>query len=121
MGASVVWPCGEGADGNLGVAERLEGTPGAIGYVELTFALDRGLQFGMIQNKAGNAIKADVESITAAADNALKEIPDDLRFSITDPGGSYSYPICGTTWAILYVDQPPDKGRQLVDFLLGRS
>ena len=117
VGNSVTWPCGDGAEGNLGVADRLEGTPGAIGYVELTFALEHGLQFGLVQNKAGDAIKADVESITVAADDALTEIPDDLRFSITDPGGKYSYPICGTTWAILYVDQPPDKGRQVVDFL----
>ena len=117
VGNSLPWPCGAGAEGNLGVAERLERTPGAIGYVELTFALEHGLRFGLVQNKAGNAVQADVESITAAADNALAEIPDDLRFSITDPGGNNSYPICGTTWAILYVDQPPDKGRQVVDFL----
>ena len=117
VGNTLTWPCGEGAEGNLGVAERLEQTPGAIGYLELAFALEHGRQFGLVQNKAGNPVKADVESISVAAENALTDIPDDLRFSITDPPGKHSYPICGTTWAILYVDQPPDKGRQVVDFL----
>ena len=70
-----------------------------------------------MKNKAGEAITADLKSVTAAADNALTNIPEDLRYSITDAGGKDSYPIAGTTWAVIYVNQPADKGKEVVDFL----
>ena len=47
----------------------------------------------------------------------MKDIPDDLRYSITDAPGKDSYPISGTSWAVLYVNQPSDKGKHVVDFL----
>ena len=64
-----------------------------------------------MENKAGAAINADLKSVTAAANNSLTNIPEDLRYSITDADGKDSYPICGTTWAVLYVKQPADKGQ----------
>ena len=114
---SVDWPTGEGAKGNEGVSGRVKDAPGTIGYIELIYALQNNIPFGKVQNKAGTAIKADLASITAAAENSLTNIPEDLRYSITDADGKDSYPICGTTWAVLYVNQPADKGQQVVDFL----
>ncbi len=70
-----------------------------------------------MKNKAGTAIQADLASVSAAGENSLTNIPDDLRYSITDADGKDSYPICGTTWAVVYVNQPADKGQQVVDFL----
>jgi phosphate transport system substrate-binding protein len=55
--------------------------------------------------------------VTAAASGALSQIPDDLRYSLTDPPGKDAYPISGTTWAVLYVNQPPATGKAVVDFL----
>jgi phosphate transport system substrate-binding protein len=117
VATSVDWPAGEGAKGNEGVAGRVKASPGAIGYIELIYALQNDIKFGLVKNKEGAAIKADLKSITAAADNALKEIPEDLRYSITDAAGKDSYPISGTTWAVVYVNQPSGKGQQVVDFL----
>ena len=111
------WPVGEGAKGNEGVSGRVKATPGAIGYIELIYALQNDIKFGKVKNKGGEAITADLKSVTAAADNALKNIPDDLRYSITDADGKDSYPISGTVWAVIYVNQPADKGQQVVDFL----
>jgi phosphate transport system substrate-binding protein len=117
VGTSLDWPCGEGAKGTEGVSGRVKATPGAIGYIELTYALQNKIKYGAVKNKEDVAVTADLKSITAAADNALKDIPDDLRYSITNPDGKDSYPISGTVWAVIYVHQPADKGRAVVDFL----
>ncbi len=117
VATSVNWPAGEGAKGNEGVAGRVKETPGAIGYIELIYALQNDINYGLVKNKEGATIKAELKSITAAADNALNEIPEDLRYSITDAGGKDSYPICGTVWAVIYVNQPAPTGRHVVDFL----
>ncbi len=47
-----------------------------------------------------------MESVKAAVKGSLKDIPDDLRYSITDANGKDSYPISGTVWAVVY-DHPP--------------
>jgi phosphate ABC transporter phosphate-binding protein len=111
------WPVGEGAKGNEGVSGRVKAAAGNIGYTELTYALQNKIEYGFVKNREGVAVKADVKSVTSAVDNSLKEIRDDLRFSITDAPGKDSYPISGTVWAVLYVNQPAGKGQQVVDFL----
>jgi phosphate transport system substrate-binding protein len=117
VGTSLKWPTGEGASGNPGVAGRVKTTAGTIGYVELIYALQNDIKCGLVKNKEGVAVKADLKSVTAAADNMLKDIPDDLRYSITDAGGKDSYPISGTSWAVVYTKQPAGTGKQIVDFL----
>jgi ABC-type phosphate transport system substrate-binding protein len=71
----------------------------------------------MVQNRAGAFIKADLKSLTAAAAEALIDFPRHAFPSVTDAPGKDSYPICGMVWAVLYQDQPPARGRQVVDFL----
>jgi len=114
---SVNWPAGEGQKGNEGVAGQVRRMPGAIGYIELIYALQNDIQYGAVQNSSGKFVRGSLESVTAAANGALANIPDDLRYSITNAPGEGSYPISGTTWAILYVNQPKDKGQQIVEFL----
>jgi phosphate transport system substrate-binding protein len=116
-GVTVPWPVGVAAAGNEGVADHIDKTPGSLGYVELTYALRRDLAFGLVRNRAGAYVKAGRRSIRTAADNGLKDIPEDLRYSLADAPGRGSYPLCGTTWAVVRIDQPAEKGRQLVDFL----
>jgi phosphate transport system substrate-binding protein len=116
VGLEVAWPAGVAASGNEGVAERVKQTPGAIGYVELTYAYRKDLAFGLVRNREGEDIRAGVGSIRAAADG-LKEVPDDLRYSLTDAPGKGAYPICGTTWAVVRLSQPGAEGRHLVHFL----
>ncbi len=117
VGTSVQWPAGVGSKGNEGVAGMVSNSNGGLGYVELTYALQNNISYGKVINKEGVAIAASLESITAAGESALKDIPDDLRYSITDAGGRDSYPISGTTWAVLYTNQPKEKGKLIVDFL----
>jgi phosphate ABC transporter phosphate-binding protein len=117
LGTSVNWPAGIGQKGSEGVARQVKQTEGSIGYVELTYALQNDINFGVVKNRAGATVKASLESVTAAADSALSEIPADLRYSITDAPGKEAYPISGTVWAVIYVNQPKDKGKAVVDFL----
>src|SRR6058998_4183291 len=71
-GTSVSWPVGLGGKGNEGVAATVGQTPGAIGYVELGYAMINKLPAGSVRNKAGKFIAPTIESITAAAAGAMQ-------------------------------------------------
>src|SRR5262249_45628748 len=113
----IKWPTGVGKQGNPEVANHVAKAPGAIGYVELIYALNNNIPFGAVQNREGAFVQATMESVTAAAQAAVKDIPDNLCFTLTNKPGKESYPICGTVWAVLYRNQPADVGKTLVDFL----
>jgi len=119
-GTSVNWPVGLGGRGNEGVSATVRQTPGAIGYVELGYALINKMAFGQVQNKAGNFITPTIESVTTAAEGAMADMgpSTDFRVSITNPGGAQAYPISSFTW-LLVRKQYPDaaKARELVKFI----
>ncbi len=116
-GTKVEWPVGIAAEKSDGVADAVSRTPGAIGYVELSFALGNGLPAGEVKNETGVFMSASIDSITSAAAGSLHDIPDDLRYSLTDAPGQGSYPIVGTAWAVIYLEQPRGKKDDLVKFL----
>jgi phosphate ABC transporter phosphate-binding protein len=116
-GTTLKWPAGVGQKGNDGVTDHVKQTPGAIGYIELIYAIQNGVKYGRVKNQDGNFVLADLKSVTAAAAASLKEIPDNLCYSLTDAPGNDSYPIAGTNWAILYVDPPSGKGKGIYDYL----
>jgi phosphate transport system substrate-binding protein len=111
------WPTGEGALRNEGVARKVRTTEGAIGYVELIYALQNHIEFGSIRNAAGNWVKASIDGIVAAAASA-KELPSDYRVSITNAPGADAYPIASFTWLLIPVRLPDAaKGKLLRDLL----
>jgi phosphate transport system substrate-binding protein len=113
---SVNWPIGIGGKGNEGVAGQVKQTPGALGYVELIYAIQNKMPYADVRNASGKFVKASLESITAAM--ATAQIPDDFRFSITNAPGEAAYPICGATWLLVYEQQKDAiKGKKLVEFL----
>ncbi|MGB8889127.1 MAG: phosphate ABC transporter substrate-binding protein PstS [Candidatus Korobacteraceae bacterium] len=115
-GTSVKWPVGIGGKGNEGVAGSVRQLPGSIGYIELIYALQNKIPFGVMQNSSHNFIKASLESTTAAAEGV--KMPADFRVSITNPPGKNAYPIASFTW-LLIPTHPADanKGKILKDFL----
>jgi phosphate ABC transporter phosphate-binding protein len=117
VATSVNWPCGIGQKGNEGVAAQVRRGAGSIGYLELTYCRQSDIKYGSVKNKGGVFVSATLESVTAAAHAALQEIPDDLRYSITDAPGKDAYPISGTSWAVTYVKNPSGKGKLVRDFL----
>lgn len=113
---SVNWPTGIGGKGNEGVSGQVKQTPGAIGYVELIYAIQNKLPYSDVKNSAGEFVKPTVDSVTAAL--ATAQIPDDFRFSMTNAPGKEAYPIAGATWLLVYQQQKdPAKGKKLVEFL----
>ena len=118
VATSVKWPTGVGGRGNEGVASLVTQTPGAIGYVELIFALQNKISYGSVQNMAGEFTKASVPSVTAAAAAAATKMPADFRVSITNAPGAGVYPIASFTWILMY-ENPKDKAhaKVMVDFM----
>ena len=113
---SVNWPTGLGLSGSDAVAAYVKNTPGAIGFVELLYAIQNQLAYASIKNAAGNYIKASPDSITAALTSTA--MPDDFRISIVNASGANSYPIAGVTWILVYeLPQDAVKAKELVAFL----
>ena len=116
-GTALNWPKGIGGKGNENVAGLVRQLPGAIGYVELIYALQNKISFGEVKNSAGNWVKASIAGVTEAA-ASVKQIPSDYRVSITNAPGAQAYPISSFTWLLVPVkSQDAAKGKVLKDFL----
>jgi phosphate ABC transporter phosphate-binding protein len=124
-GTKPKWPQGVVLqEQNDGVAGFVKGNPGAIGYVELTFAKKNGLPVAMLKNKSDEFVGPDGDGASAAALEAIKTKPTtepyslhELTYSLTDLPGKTTYPISGMSYAILFAKQPKDKGPAIVAFL----
>jgi phosphate transport system substrate-binding protein len=119
-GKTVAWPVGLGASGNEGVTAGINQTDGAIGYIELTYALANKIPFADVKNSSGAFITPSLESVTAAAN--LASYPADLRFDLANSPAATGYPITGSTWLIVYQDlskvlKSQDRANALVDYL----
>jgi phosphate transport system substrate-binding protein len=117
---SVKWPVdtvayGVGAKGNAGVAGTVANTPGAIGYVDLIYAVQNHLGVGAVMNTAGNYVVPTLQTILWAAGNATgTPNPSDLRLHIVNAAGGQSYPIATYTYLLTYKDMSmnPDLTQQ---------
>jgi len=118
VSTAVKWPVGLGGKGSEGVSGLVKQTPGSIGYVELVYALQNKIDYGTVQNSAGEFVKASIPSVTAAAAAAVKAMPKDFRVSITNAPGKGVYPMASFTWLLFY-ENPKDKaqGKAMVDFM----
>ncbi|HSB35643.1 MAG TPA: phosphate ABC transporter substrate-binding protein PstS [Thermoanaerobaculia bacterium] len=117
VATSVNWPAGVGGKGNEGVAGLVKQIPGAIGYVELIYAIQNHISYGEVQNHDGKFLRASLETVTEAAAGATQAMPPDFRVSITNAPGANAYPISSFTWMLFY-QSPKDKARAkvMVDF-----
>jgi len=118
-GSAVNWPAGLGGKGSEGVSGLVKQTPGAIGYVELAYAIQNHMPFANIQNKSGKFITPTIEATTLASN---VEIPADSKVSITNTDNPKGYPMASFTWALIYKEQNYDnrskeRASQLVKLL----
>lgn len=115
-GTSVKWPVGLGAKGNEGVAGLVRQMEGAIGYIELIYAEQNHIDYGLVKNAAGEYVKASLEATSAAA--ATAKMPPDYRVSITNSPGKGVYPIASFTWLLVPArNADGTKQKTLIDFL----
>jgi phosphate transport system substrate-binding protein len=116
-GTSVKWPVGLGGKGNEGVAGLIRQMQGAIGYIELIYAVKNNITYGSVRNQGGEFVKASLDSVTAAA-ASVKNMPADFRVSITDAPGKDAYPISSFTWLLIPTQAKEQaKGKIIADFL----
>lgn len=87
------------AKGNEGVAGILSHSIGAVGYVGYEFAHRYGLQIARLENKSGNFVAPNEDSLKAALASA--EMPGNLRAFVPDPTRPEAYPIATFTWILL--------------------
>ena len=115
---SVNWPVGLGGKGNEGVTQQVKQTDGALGYVELIYAISNNLPYAEIKNAAGNYSTPSLESVTAAAAGVKLPKDTDFRVSITNAPGAEAYPISSFTWLLVRPDiADTAKGKALKGFL----
>ena len=101
-GTAVNWPAGLGGKGSEGVAGLVKQTPGAIGYVELAYAIQNHMPFASIQNKGGKFIVPTLASTTASSN---VQLPANSEVSLTNTDNPAGYPISSFTWALIYKEQ----------------
>jgi phosphate transport system substrate-binding protein len=111
-GTALNWPVGVGGKGNEGVAGLVRQLPGAIGYVELIYALQNKISFGDVKNADGKFVKASIDGVTSAA-ASIKQMPADYRISITNAPGADAYPISSFTY-LLIPAKPADANKEKV-------
>jgi len=116
-GTSPSWPVGVGGKGNEGVAGLVRQLPGAIGYVELIYALQNHIPFGQVKNASGAWVTASIDGVTQAA-ASIKQMPADYRISITNAPGKDAYPISSFTYLLIPVHAADaSKGKVIKDML----
>ena len=113
-GKLVAWPVGVGGQGNEGVAGEVSEVPGAIGYVELAYAIQNNFTYAAVKNAAGKWVEPSLTSVAAAA--AQKPDVTATDFAIVDEPGKGSYPVSGYSWGLIYEHQKnATDGKALVD------
>ncbi|MGD0445703.1 MAG: phosphate ABC transporter substrate-binding protein PstS [Edaphobacter sp.] len=113
-GTTVTWPIGRDAQGNDGIASLVDQTPNSIGYVELSFAIQRRLSYGTVRNAAGNFTQANLITLAAAAANSSSNI----LTPITNASGKDAYPITSFTWLLVPQSIPdPATKAAVAEFL----
>lgn len=122
VGKAVRWPkgVGLGGKGNEGIAMLVKDTPGAVGYTEYAYATQNDLAMASIRNGGGEFIPPTIEATMAAAEAALKSVPDtsDFKLSLINQPDADAYPIAAFSWLLVY-ETPQDtvKARKLADFV----
>lgn len=112
-GNAVNWPIGLGGKGSEGVTGQIKQSPGAIGYVELTYAEQNHLPVAKIKNQAGQYIPATAHSTNAAINAFSTDLAKDPRTPIVNAPAfaTDAYPISGLTFLIIPKDGP-DKAKR---------
>ena len=115
---SVNWPVGLGGKGNEGVTQQIKQVDGAIGYVELIYAVVNKLSFADVKNAAGNFVTPSLQTPTNAAASATFPANTDFRVSITNAPGAQAYPISSFTWFLIRPDMADaTKAKAVKNFL----
>ncbi len=124
-GSQVSWPTGNGGKGSEGVTGQVRQSPGAVGYVDLTYALQNNLPVAAIKNQAGTFVTPSTASASAAIASFAGDLAKDVRTPIVNPAATATdaYPISGLTFFIIPKDGTDKAKRtalkQFVQYVVG--
>jgi len=124
-GSSVEWPAEKaklpagGGRGNQGVAAQVQLTDNSIGYVELSFAIQNGITYTKLVNKAGKTVTANGDSVNSAMADYADGFDAKLTAVIVDGKGEKSWPITGYTYYVIHMQNMNDcvKAKKLLDYM----
>jgi phosphate transport system substrate-binding protein len=111
-GTTVSWPAvpgGIGAIGNPGMVQTTAQNPFSLSYVGVSFEAQvtaANLGIAMLQNKAGQFLLPNPQTIVAAASGLIDATPPDQRISLIFADGPLAYPIINYEYAIVNKTQP---------------
>lgn len=106
-----------GGKGNEGVASYTSRIKGAIGYVEYAYALQNNLPYMDMINSAGKRVQPTMKNFGAAASHADWKGTPGFRVVLTNQPGDDSWPITGSTFAIVHTNpKDPAKVKVVLDF-----
>ncbi len=103
---------GLGAKGNEGVMGLLRQNPGAIGYVEMNFAISNHFPMAALKNNRGNFVVPSIRSVEEAAKNAKLIDPE-----VINKNNLKAYPLASLSYVFIWKTMDKEKGPHLVRFL----
>lgn len=120
-GLAVRFPVGQGGRGNPGVAQIVQQVAGALGYIELNYAVENKIAYGAVQSRDGAMVLPTPGSIASAAESAADAMRDNLTVNLWDRPGAGVYPISAFSYIVVYRDLRSvgslEGARSLVTFL----
>jgi phosphate transport system substrate-binding protein len=117
VGPSPKWPVGVPAERSSDMADLVKRQPGAIGYVELQYAVKNNISHAAVQNPAGKLVRASAQSITAACQAVEAPHWNSFSASLVNAPGAESFPITSFTWIYLPTRLAERTHAALGDFL----
>jgi phosphate transport system substrate-binding protein len=102
---AVKWPAGIGGKGNSGVAAFVKNTPGAIGYVEFSYAAQTNMTYADLQTHDGAFVAPTSQAFAAATAGADWGKATGNYLLLIDQPGAQSWPITGATFILLHRQQ----------------
>ena len=115
-GKAVKWPTGIGGKGNEGVTGLLQKIPGSIGYIGMSYAINRNLPTAIIRNISGHFVKATTNSVTKAAEWTWTKTENWLQ-PLTKAQGTEAYPMSSYTYLLIHKEISSEKGKAIIKFL----
>lgn len=114
-GVTVPWTVGLGGKGDEGVAKFVVRLPGAIGFVDYGYALNKKLTYTQLKNQSGVFVAPNPQSLAAAVSTNW----ENSSFSeiLTEERGQGAWPITGATFVLIRkVQDKPEQAREILKF-----
>ena len=99
------WPTGIASRGNGGVAQLVSQTPGAIGFVEASFASASDCAVVSLLNRDNAWVSPTSAAFKTAATHAIWSPDQGFQVALVDQPGRESWPIVATSYFLLRKDR----------------